>query len=158
VEFFDDDKLITYSSIIPNQKDDFQLDGDLVLSAQERIFSKNMAERYDLKGSEVINSIFSALIINRKSKVFRDRVMLLAKADREKKGCITYVGFRFFSDNYRKLKDMIDLIREVAPIPTKSPPSGLRWLFGEGKEPVNMEMSVAIDVVLALFELEAKEE
>ena len=157
VEFFDSEKLVTYSAILPNPRDDFYLDDELVHSAQEQLFAKNMAEKSDLRGVEVINSIFSALIVNRKSKTFRLAVKIAVVADREKKGCLKYAGFRMTSGNHQKLKDMMELIREVAPLPEKQTPFISRVIFGDGKQPLNMEMSVAIDVVLNIFQMEIAE-
>jgi len=156
MEFFDEEKLITYSAVLPSQREEFLLDESLVLSAQEKIFSRNMAETNDLHGYEVINSIFSALVINRKNKSFKLGIKVSAIEDRKKKGLCKYAGFRLSSDNYQKLKDMMELIREVAPLP--KPDKGVLPFMAPEKQSVRDEMSKAIDVVLNLFQLDGGEE
>jgi hypothetical protein len=75
--------------------------------------------------------------------------------DRKKTGCIQYASFRLLSENHQKLKDLMELITEVAPIPPSDPPLGLRFL--QKKPNVSAEMSVAIDVALSLYQTESEE-
>ena len=65
-------------------------------------------------------------------------------------------GFRLSSDNYQKLKDMMELIKEVAPLP--KPEKATLPFMAPDKQSLVDEMSVAIDVVLNLFQLDGAEE
>ena len=152
MEFFDEDRLITYSSLLPGPKDFFYLDGSLMLQAQELIYARNMAENQDLRASETLNSILSALIISRKKNSFRSAIRRAVIEERKKKGLIEYAPFRLYIENYQKLKDIMELIKEVAPMPEEKP-----GLILPAKKPSQaMEMSLAIDVVLILLEGEER--
>lgn len=152
MEFFDETKLITYSSLLPDPNDikkAFLLDGTLFDWAQDSIFAKNMAEKFDLKSGEVINSIFSALVVNAKSKAFKIAVkMAIAEIKTNRRRLIQYNGCRLTSENSQKLKDMLELIFEVSPKDDKEDEISLF--------PKNQidKVSIAINVVLLLFKLE----
>jgi hypothetical protein len=155
MEFFDEEKLITYSSLLPDFKGRFLLDESLVLEAQNLIYT-NMAEHENLRASEVVNSVFSALMINRKKTSFRSALRGAVLEERKKtmEDLAEYASFRLYSGNYQKLREIMELIKEVAPLPP--PEKRLISILPENKMSPASEMAIAIDAVLIMLRNEEK--
>lgn len=160
MEFFDMEKLVTYSSLLPtsNKEDAFLIDDDLFLWAQGKIYSKNMAEKSDLKTGEVLNSILSSLQINIKDKTFKYAIRKEALEIRKqwlvwKRRCTLYRGCRLTTENYQKLKDVQTIMKELVPKISTPSELGIISILPSRVNPPE-ELSITINTILSMFKVE----